>query len=360
MTWLELPAVKWILPIPVLLVIAPVVWWFFRATWRELDADAITVRKDLAARGEIDYRPMVALTLVTFILTFHEYYGRPDFYMRAIHGLIDAHVRAHPGSIFDLQHYDELYMRSWWGFTRVAGYALPLAIWPLFFRRDSVLDFGLRGRGFRAHAWIYALCVVVMIPVLVIVSMQPDFADYYPMYKQAGRSWLDFAIWEIVYLAQFFTLELFFRGFILRALRSFGAGAIFAMAVPYCMIHYGKPYLEASVAVIAGVVLGSLAMRTRSIYAGFLVHATVAVLMDILALDRRHGLPSLLTYDSARHLQFPNPRVLVWIAWALALAVLAAKVRRSWPQIAAVLRRPPRKFPLPTPQGEGQGEGPPP
>ena len=214
------------------------------------------------------------------------------------------------------------------------------AIWPLFFRRDSVLDFGLRGRGFRAHAWIYALCVVVMIPVLVIVSMQPDFADYYPMYKQAGRSWLDFAMWEIVYLAQFFTLELFFRGFILRALRSFGAGAIFAMAVPYCMIHYGKPYLEASVAVIAGVVLGSLAMRTRSIYAGFLVHATVAVLMDILALDRRHGLPSLLTYDSARHLQFPNPRVLIWIAWALALAVLAVKVQRSWPQIAAIFKRP--------------------
>ena len=44
----------------------------------------------------------------------------------------------------------------------------------------------------------------------------------------------------------------------------------------------------------------------------------------------------------------------------MALAVLAVKVRRSWPQIAAVLRRPPRKFPLPTPQGEGQGEGPPP
>ena len=123
MNWLELPAVKWILPIPVLLVIAPVVWWFFRATWRELDADAIAVRRDLAARGEIDYRPMVALTLVTFILTFQEYYGRPDFYMRAIHGLIDAHVRAHPGSIFDLQHYDELYMRAWWGLTRVAGYA---------------------------------------------------------------------------------------------------------------------------------------------------------------------------------------------------------------------------------------------
>ena len=78
-------------------------------------------------------------------------------------------------------------------------------------------------------------------------------------------------------------------------MRSFGSGAIWSMVVPYCMIHYGKPYLEASSAVIAGVVLGSLAMRTRSIYAGFLVHATVAVTMDILALDHRHGLPTLLT-----------------------------------------------------------------
>ena len=51
---------------------------------------------------------------------------------------------------------------------------------------------------------------------------------------------------------------------------------------------------------IAGVVLGSLAMRTRSIYAGFLVHATVAVLMDILALDRRHGLPSAADAATAR------------------------------------------------------------
>jgi len=36
--------------------------------------------------------------------------------------------------------------------------------YPIFFRKDSVLDFGLRGRGFRTHAWIYALCVVVSGP----------------------------------------------------------------------------------------------------------------------------------------------------------------------------------------------------
>ena len=148
-------------------------------------------------------------------------------------------------------------MRGWWGLTRVAGYLLPLLVWPLFFRRDKLADFGLRVRGFRAHAWIYALCVVVMVPVLLLVSRQPDFADYYPMYKQAGRSWLDFVLlgdrstsrsssaWSCSSAASGCA----------RCAAS-ASGAIWSMVVPYCMIHYGKPYLEASAAIIAGVVLG--------------------------------------------------------------------------------------------------------
>jgi hypothetical protein len=121
-------------------------------------------------------------------------------------------------------------------------------------------------------------------------------------------------------------------------MRSFGAGAIWSMVVPYCMIHYGKPYLEADAAVIAGVVLGSLAMRTHSIYAGFLVHATVAVLMDILALTQRKALPELLTPTSSTRIIFRQWQAVIWIAWALALVVLAAKVRRSWPELSASYR----------------------
>jgi hypothetical protein len=80
-------------------------------------------------------------------------------------------------------------------------------------------------------------------------------------------------------------------------------------------------------------------MRTGSIYAGFLVHATVAVTMDILALNRKHGLPSLLSPGSTRHLTFMQWMPIIWIAWAVALVVLAVKVRRSWPEITAVVRR---------------------
>jgi len=45
---------------------------------------------------------------------------------------------------------------------------------------------------------------------------------------------------------------------------------------------FGKPYLEGVGAIVAGIALGSLSMKTKSIYQGFLVHITVAALMDWL------------------------------------------------------------------------------
>ena len=76
MHWLELPAVKWVLPLPMLAAVAPVIWLAFRGTWREIDAEALVWRRELADRGEVDYRPIVALTLVGLILTWQEFLQR--------------------------------------------------------------------------------------------------------------------------------------------------------------------------------------------------------------------------------------------------------------------------------------------
>jgi membrane protease YdiL (CAAX protease family) len=60
------------------------------------------------------------------------------------------------------------------------------------------------------------------------------------------------------------------------------------MMIPYVMIHFDKPILEVFAAIIAGIVLGTLAMRTRSIWAGFLIHVSVALAMDIAAIWQTH------------------------------------------------------------------------
>jgi membrane protease YdiL (CAAX protease family) len=289
--WME--TWKAVLPIPLLLAILPVVWLFFRNTWRELDEDAHRHRAEVLAQGRMDHRPFIALVMCAVILTMQEYYGGRVFFDVTVRQLLVEWDKTHPW--IQSSKYDELWGFVWWVGTRIFGYVLPFIVWKAIYRQDSLLDFGLRTRGFLDHAWIYGLFLLIVVPAMLVVSQSPDFGSYYPFYKTASRSWFDFLAWEAMYFAQFFALEMFFRGFWLGVLRkSFGSGAIFVMAVPYCMIHFGKPYLEACGAIVAGIALGSLSMKTKSIYSGFLVHVTVAAMMDWLSLRHRHMRPITL------------------------------------------------------------------
>ena len=320
---LSYPPIKALLPIPILLAIAPALWWFFRDTWRVLDLERVgpirpnplpapspwrkwsqkqakalphvgrlparSARKQAAAK--VDYRPAVCLVIVAIVLTLHEYFGGRGFYESSIRPVLTEFSATHPWLKFDA--YDDLFGYGWWVMARLIGYVGPLFVWKALFPKDSLLDMGLRTRGFMKHLWIYAVCLTIVVVAMLILATQPEFLNYYPFYKKSSRSWFDFMAWQGMYWMQFFALELFFRGWMLAALRrTMGMAAIFVMVVPYCMIHFGKPYLEAHAAIVAGVVLGSLAMRTRSIYAGFMVHITVAVLMDTMALSSRDALPT--------------------------------------------------------------------
>lgn len=282
-------SVKPLLPIPALLVVIPLIWLLFRRTWKELDDDALIERKALVAEGRTDHRPMVALVMCALILAMQEYYGGRTFFLTTLEPALQ---RVLPTRTATITKYNDLLGYAWWAGTRIGGYLFPFLTWKLFFRRDSILDFGLRTKGFFDHIWIYGLFFLAVVPAMLVVSRAPDFANYYPFYKESTRSWFDFLVWEGMYFAQFFALEMFFRGFWLGSLRkSFGSGAIFVMAVPYCMIHFGKPYLEAIGAILAGIALGSLSMKTKSIYQGFLLHITIAGMMDWLSLRRRHCTP---------------------------------------------------------------------
>src|SRR5690606_24549939 len=181
---------------------------------------------------------------------------------------------------------------AYWSLTRVLAWVvLPMIVLRLSGR--SVLDHGLRWGKSSSHLPLYLVCVAVVLPLVFLVASQRDFSSYYPFYAQAGRSVADLVLWELLYAGQFFAVEFLFRGFLLESgRRSLGSHAIFAMVVPYVMIHYGKPAPETFGAVVAGVVLGTLAMRSRSIWAGFFVHETVAIAMDMAALLQKGGLPT--------------------------------------------------------------------
>ena len=93
---------------------------------------------------------------------------------------------------------------------------------------------------------------------------------------------------ELGYVCYFFGWEFLFRGFLTLVLaRYIGALAIVVQVVPFALLHVGKPQPEALGSIVAGIALAILALRTRSIWWGFLLHAAVALSMDAAALIAR-------------------------------------------------------------------------
>lgn len=192
-------------------------------------------------------------------------------------------------------HFMRLYSYCWWTFWHVIGYIVIPFLVIRYQLRVRFRNLGWQFNETLQHWRGYLLLLSPILVFVVLVSFRKDFVNHYPFYKDAGRSWFDFLAWEALYLTQFICLEFFFRGFIINALRpAIGANAIWVMCVPYLMIHFPKLWLEATGAILFGLFLGILALRSRSIWGGFFVHAGVAVSMDVASLLRQGGLPDHL------------------------------------------------------------------
>lgn len=242
--------------------------------WNAIDAQAEHDRAVLGGRR--DWRPIVALAVCAFDLTLLEYFGRvdPDF----LAGFFPPHYVRLGGYFY------------WSAFCFLVYVLIPVL--ALVAQGEDPRKYGLELAGFRRHLGLYSLLYAGIFPLVVTVSFTAPFQATYPFYKDAGRSWVDFLSWQILYSLQFVYLEFFFRGFLVFSMRrALGVNAIFAMMVPYCMIHFGKPFLETVGAMFAGVILGTLALRTRSIWLGCAIHIAVAWTMDILALSHRGQFP---------------------------------------------------------------------
>ncbi|RYZ86128.1 MAG: CPBP family intramembrane metalloprotease [Moraxellaceae bacterium] len=181
----------------------------------------------------------------------------------------------------------------WWTSILGIGYVVVPALLIRSVFKERIRDFGWQIQDTSRHWKGYLLLLSPILVFVYLVSLGDDFVDHYPFYSLAGRSWFDLLAWEFLYLSQFVCLEFFFRGFILNALRpAMGANSIWVMCVPYMMIHLPKLWLEATGAILFGLFLGILALRSRSIWGGVLVHAGVALSMDLAALMRKQDLPN--------------------------------------------------------------------
>jgi uncharacterized protein len=247
--------------------------YFTLHQWRLIDSDS-GPGAGVGIRG-VDPKVLAILLTVAVSLTLQEYLGQQKTYAEWF-----PYNGRQPDKYWELKGY------VWWTGWRVFGYLLlPMAVIALL-PGERLRDYHWSPRGFVKHLWIYVGMFVFILPAVWVASGTKTFLHTYPFYRHANRTAFDMWAWEAMYALQFLSLEFFFRGFMLHGLRrAFGSGAIFVMMVPYCMIHYGKPMPETFGAIAAGLVLGTVAMRTRSIWGGVLIHVGVAWTMDLFAVS---------------------------------------------------------------------------
>jgi hypothetical protein len=149
---------------------------------------------------------------------------------------------------------------------------------------------GQRRYGFQLKAFDprpYWWMLLVMVPLILLAATQPDFLRVYPKLKHMVLPDPEHAVfyrilYELSYGSDFFTIELFFRGFlVLGFARLAGRDAILPMAVFYCTIHFGKPLGECISSYFGGLLLGAVILRTGSLFGGLIVHLGIAWLMEL-------------------------------------------------------------------------------
>ncbi len=243
-----------------------------------LSPPELEIRRDEKA----DRDAFVVILSGTVLLYLFHYWGRPDFYVRS--GLIDWVAENLGGPLED---HPGVGAYLYWGSTSVLlRTAVPAGIilWAI---GESPRNWGYRIRGTLQHFPVYGLMYLVMLPILIWISSFESFLTYYPFYDRAAEGGSAFWLYEFGYAFQFVGIEAFFRGFLTFGLaRRFGLLGVAIMTVPYTMIHFGKPAPEAFAAIIAGLALGYLALRSKSFVPGIFLHVGVAITMDMLVLWR--------------------------------------------------------------------------
>ena len=239
--------------------------------------------------GKLDGQTIIMLVSVAVMLTLQYYY------VTSGSSPIESPIRDWLESCFALVpalRYDDRGELSRLGYWSIGNFVLYVAIPAtvvLGIFRQPLSQFGLKLRGWHQNWWVYVAFYLLLFPAVVLASQWQSFQARYPFYH-VYREFPGprFYIWELLYAVQFVSLEFFFRGYMIQAGRKrLGPYVIFVMTIPYCMIHFGKPVQETLGAIVAGILLGFMALKTRSIWLGAALHIAVAWTMDALAVWRK-------------------------------------------------------------------------
>jgi hypothetical protein len=267
----------------------PVRLWRTYVTDVRITADAESdLYREVTPESKATRDMVVVLVTAALVLTIREFAGRDGAWLVTLLRWVGlGRVADGANAVFTTSPSAQFNALALWAVVQIAAYVIPPVLVIRYVLGGHLRDFGVRIRGSASHVWVYALLFGLSLPLIVSVSSTEPFLAKYSFYHLAPHEglWPYLWAWWILYALQFAALEFFFRGFMVHGLKlRLGYAAIFVMMVPYAMLHFQKPILEALAAIVGATVLGTLSLKTRSVWWGAVLHISIAGTMDILAL----------------------------------------------------------------------------
>jgi uncharacterized protein len=162
-------------------------------------------------------------------------------------------------------------------------FILPLLIIK-FLLKEKLTSYGLQVGDYKIGLKYSLIFLTVMIPIVWFVSANSDFINTYPQLNDVKYSWSIFLIFELGILLYMVAWEFIWRGFMLFGLEEkFGYYAVLIQMIPFLILHNGKPAAETFGAIIAGLALGILALKTRSVLYCIIAHVGVMFSIDLIS-----------------------------------------------------------------------------
>ncbi|HCP17223.1 MAG: CPBP family glutamic-type intramembrane protease [bacterium] len=153
-------------------------------------------------------------------------------------------------------------------------------------RKFSLKDFNLSLGDKKNSLILIVISVLIITPIIIIVSRNPQFKTTYPLFKIMKNSSYDFIRYEAAFLFFFFFWEFYFRGIMLTSFKEVFKDdflAIIIQALIFTFLHFGKPGLETLSSFFGGFILGFFSLKLRTFFPAFFLHFYISLLMDILS-----------------------------------------------------------------------------
>lgn len=165
----------------------------------------------------------------------------------------------------------------------VLYFLIPLGIILLVFREDP-REFGLTLGDWKKGVLFSVLGVAIMAVVIVLLAQLEEFRRYYDFGffdRSQTAEVVEFAVRQAVYM---FSWEFMFRGFMLFGLKErFGSLAIWIQAIPFAIMHLGKPELETLSTIFGGAAFGYIDLESRSVFPSVVIHWAIYLMMVLAA-----------------------------------------------------------------------------